>query len=1098
MKFNNTTMKKILLVVLLVPFFGFAQLSGTYLVGSGQAAPFDNLPNAIARIQSVGVSGPVTFSLTTDVTASGSMIFTAIPGSSAANTLTIKPAATKTITITANNLNSYTGVPGVFIFNGVSNVILDGSNAINGTTRNMTINNNNNINYCGISAVFIASNGSTGSNNITVKNTILKTTNRNQDGLWCLGVYSGNYSVTGNNGLNASNATAANSNTTISNNQFVNVRQGIFINSSTTTSLKSSNISITGNAIGSTVSAEKPSLGLNLINISNFTVQNNTFSGMQNSSNGDPYTNVMIVDNCNDYSIRLNTITNYSHTINHMIGSAIFLKGDSNVNGKILENTIQNIKNTGGGIIRAIDIDLNSSVNNNLLIANNFISDITSSGTTTNNGNGVLIRKGKDIKIYHNTIAMNTNQGNTSAALCINGGSDLDIINNIFTNTSTSGAPYGVYATVANSAFTNINYNNYYATNIGYLGGNKTTLATWQAATGKDVKSLNELPAFVSSTDLHLTTANCALNGKGTPLAAITIDIDNETRSTSTPDIGADEFNSVKCCNTTTWGTSGWSNGIPTSSVKAIINSNYSTNTADINTCELLVNTGFTLTITSNHYVKVENNVTVNGSLIVENNGSLVQVDDTATSTGSIVVKRKTTRMKLYDFTYWSSPVKGMTLYQLSPNTLSDKYFSFNPLTNNYVLSNYGVDTMLPAVGYLVRAPQGWSATNSTEGVYEGIFTGVPNTGIIPVTIQKGAGTYNLIGNPYPCAIDIDAFITDNTNKGLVNGMIALWTHNTAISSATPGNYIYNYSSDDYAKYTLTGGIKTVSAAFPGGAVPDGKVASGQAFFIEAKTSLSNGTYTANFNNSMRITGNNAGFYRTQPGHNPTHNNVEKNRLWVHMSNDQGAYNETLLGYLTGATNEYDNLYDGKTFEAGNVLSLYTLIGTDRYCIQGRALPFNENETIPLGYSTTLAGTFSIGIENLDGFFHNQQVFLFDKLDGTYHNLKEGSYSFVTATGIYNDRFELRFTDALLGTEPVINVANSLIIYTAKQEINFSAKATIKSIEIYDLSGRIIFTGNNIDAVTYTIADLNIHSQVVIAKIKLDDNTVVARKVLLN
>jgi hypothetical protein len=74
---------------------------------------------------------------------------------------------------------------------------------------------------------------------------------------------------------------------------------------------------------------------------------------------------------------------------------------------------------------------------------------------------------------------------------------------------------------------------------------------------------------------------------------------------------------------------------------------------------------------------------------------------------------------------------------------------------------------------------------------------------LVPVTIQKGAGTMNLIRNPYPSAIDIDLFLTDPANAGIVNGTVYLWTHNTAISSSIPGNSTYNYTSDDYASTTL-------------------------------------------------------------------------------------------------------------------------------------------------------------------------------------------------------------------------------------------------------------------------------------------------------
>jgi hypothetical protein len=43
-------------------------------------------------------------------------------------------------------------------------------------------------------------------------------------------------------------------------------------------------------------------------------------------------------------------------------------------------------------------------------------------------------------------------------------------------------------------------------------------------------------------------------------------------------------------------------------------------------------------------------------------------------------------------------------------------------------------------------------------------------------------------------------------------------------------------------------------------------------------------------------------------------NSIEKSRLWLNLTNTQGAFKQTLIGYITGATNEYDNVYDGVSF----------------------------------------------------------------------------------------------------------------------------------------------------------------------------------------
>ena len=133
----------------------------------------------------------------------------------------------------------------------------------------------------------------------------------------------------------------------------------------------------------------------------------------------------------------------------------------------------------------------------------------------------------------------------------VNTAGALDIKNNIIANTQTGGAAagsrYAIYsANSGNGIFSAIDYNDYYSngTNLGFIGGARATLTDIQNGFGSNLNSINVLPNFISSTDLHLTTANCSIDNRGTPVS-ITTDIDAATRDVTTPDIGADEFTSA-------------------------------------------------------------------------------------------------------------------------------------------------------------------------------------------------------------------------------------------------------------------------------------------------------------------------------------------------------------------------------------------------------------------------------------------------------------------------------------------------------------------------------------------------------------------------
>ncbi|MDP2060045.1 MAG: hypothetical protein Q8J97_09910, partial [Flavobacteriaceae bacterium] len=512
-----------------------------------------------------------------------------------------------------------------------------------------------------------------------------------------------------------------------------------------------------------------------------------------------------------------------------------------------------------------------------------------------------------------------------------------------------------------------------------------------------------------------------------------------------------------KCGNTTTWTSSSWNNGAPTLNNKVVINADYDTAAnGSFEACELVINGGHTLTVSPNTTVKVKNGIDSKptGYVIIEDSGSLVQVKDDAVNIGNITVKRNTTPVTRFDFTYWSSPVSGQTLLNTSPNTLGDKYFSYNTAIQNWKTEVNGSAAMTPGVGYLIRSPQSFSTT--VASVFNATFVGSPNNGVINVNIPLNAattGNFALIGNPYPSAVDADAFI--NANATVLNGALYFWTHNTPIS-----NNIYN--ANDYAVYTLMGGVGT-----SGNPVPSGKIASGQGFFVDLNDGLGTSANLV-FNNSMRVaTANqNAQFFAA----NQSRAEVElpaattavstqansKSRLWLNLTNDQGAFSQTLIGYADAATNEYDRLLDGLFLDGfENVISFYSLLQDQWLSIQAKAMPFDNKDIIPLGYKSTIVGTFTISIADLDGLFGDQEVVLEDKLTGTTQLLKEADYTFTTGKGTFNDRFVISFPNKTLSTDDFVTNESAVQIFSTGNQLTIkSVNESILAVAVYDISGR--------------------------------------------
>ncbi|WP_343615190.1 T9SS sorting signal type C domain-containing protein [Flavobacterium sp.] len=500
---------------------------------------------------------------------------------------------------------------------------------------------------------------------------------------------------------------------------------------------------------------------------------------------------------------------------------------------------------------------------------------------------------------------------------------------------------------------------------------------------------------------------------------------------------------------------------------------------SDLQVCSCTVDTGVTFAIPANRTLTVDETITVNGTgkLQVQNNGSLLQTNTAATAysgtTTSFELLRNTAPVRRYDFTYWSSPVtlaSNFTLAKLSPATLGDKYYSYDPNTG-WIINYNGTQIMAPGQGYIVRAPQTYNIT--TPAVYTASFIGVPNNG--DITVTPAGNRWNLMGNPYPSALDADKLMAANSNVG----SLYFWTHNSAPSSAVAGDAKYNYTANDYAVYNLTGGTGTST----GSPAPTGKIASGQAFFFVASTSN-----PITFTNNMRLAGNNNQFFKTAA--------TAKNRIWLNFANAEGAFKQTLVGYMDGATNNWDTNYDAMTISGNTYVDFYSINNSTELTIQGRSLPFENSDLVPLGYKTTVAGEFTIAIDHVDGLFKDQGVYLEDKTTNTIYDLKTGDYKFKTEAGTFGDRFVLRYTGKTLGTDDFENFDNELLVSVKNKVIKLTSTENIKDVTIYDISGRLLYGKDKVGTTELQISNLQSSDQILLVKVILENNHTMTKKVI--
>ncbi len=535
---------------------------------------------------------------------------------------------------------------------------------------------------------------------------------------------------------------------------------------------------------------------------------------------------------------------------------------------------------------------------------------------------------------------------------------------------------------------------------------------------------------------------------------------------------------------TVTWDGTNWVGGLPESTKDVVINGLYNTSVSGSFSARSLTNSG-NITISDESYIKVEYGFVNNGIFTIKNNGSLVQVCDNAVNSGNaIAMERIAKPMYRYDYTYWSSPVASQTLGALSPNTLADKYFRWDTDFQDWV-NVLKTSNMEKGIGYIVRAPQTFSTNPLAPSEFTGNFSGEAHNGAvtIPVAGHATQEKWNLLGNPYPSAIHADKFLASSINPQL-EGTIYVWTHNTPLDPVPNQDGFYGYAPNDYAVYNAVGGTGTSSAV-----TYDGYIAAGQSFFVKG-----NANGNATFNNGMRVALHNSQFLRT--GNTPQAA-AEKHRIWLNLTNAQNGFNQALVGYIDGATNELDRSFDGEVF-GGNAVTLYSIASQKNLSIQGRALPFNDADIVDLGYKTTMAGTLKISLAKFDGTFTDQNIYLEDKALNIIHDLKASDYEFTSAVGTFNTRFVLRYTSETLGNPDFEAINNNLTVGVKDKAIIVrSTLENIQSIAIYDILGRNIYENKKVNANEFRVQEVIASQQALIVKVYLENGMQTTRKIIL-
>ena len=507
-----------------------------------------------------------------------------------------------------------------------------------------------------------------------------------------------------------------------------------------------------------------------------------------------------------------------------------------------------------------------------------------------------------------------------------------------------------------------------------------------------------------------------------------------------------------------TWTDKGWTgNALPDRTRNTFIEAVYEGDIRSIAACDLTINAALNFDHDNTNSVVVYRDLSINQAFIIGDTESLVMYDDNAQISGDIQkIEQSTYRNNTYDFTYWSSPIKDANLsevflgvnlnrlyyYDQSKTTTSDK--NHPEFWSTWVLATGAMDN---GKGYAAEGKSG------ETGVHQLTFNGRPNNGVIYQDLNfhndnnvnsDPNNDFNMLGNPYPSAIDIEIFF--RVNEALIEPTVYLWTHSTPIDGDSG-----DYSFDDYASYNYMGGTSIVHPG-NGGVDPTKNIGSSQGFFVRAK---SEGKVM--FNNSMRLENANDQFFKGRIKKNKQII-TEKDRIWLNLTTDKGGFNQILIGFDAHASDAYDSGYDALKFDGSNKIGFYSLLSEDKMTIQGFG-SFDSNQEVTIGFDTKLGKReYTISISNIEGELKDTELTLFDNFLQISHDLKESAYTFVhDKNGEYLDRFTLNFKyEGNVNITEQEEVIETVLVTNTEDVFSVAAVSEVSTASLYDLRGRQI------------------------------------------
>jgi hypothetical protein len=444
----------------------------------------------------------------------------------------------------------------------------------------------------------------------------------------------------------------------------------------------------------------------------------------------------------------------------------------------------------------------------------------------------------------------------------------------------------------------------------------------------------------------------------------------------------------------------------------------------------------------------------------------------------------------------------------------------------------YSGTTLNPGEGFTMKGTAGTDATFTDAGVtnnpgskqrYD--FRGRPNDGDISISLATGMRT--LTGNPYSSAIDLKAFLTASTNS---TGIAYFWEQDKTVNS----HFIADYKGG-YGTYSTAGPMGTyvpaVFYAYDAAGTQLGSVGAGsnyerrfcpigQGFMLEGAA-----TGTVTMENSYRVYQKEGAANFSQFERNSNTDNTIKNRtlevdsflpeipsvsgfdyttvstkpapqIRINTLMNNQAVRQSALVFQSLATDGVDFALDARSPDSTTNLDMYFVINNAEYIIN--VVEFDINKRIPIGFKNPVPTTFRMRVGEVLNFEGAEHVYIHDKISDLYSEITNSDYEISLPAGVNNSQYELTFVNAALGN-PTLS-SNSFEVLQNNSTKSFTVVnpnlMLIKSIQLYDISGKLIFNKTNLGSKDkYQFPTSGYSDAVYIAKITTTDNLEFNRKI---